>query len=585
MFADATQDIDRLRPLAPIKRTGIKELSFGESLNQAFDYQMSVESSYARTGNLHDAFEDYIEKIENQTGEKLKNPYRSRIGEFLIEDVALGLVDEVVKNPFNPESSRFAKKNVEEREQKNLDDFYKKLDKLKEKFPELEYKSKDDIDQEIKQRVQELYKSRNGQTVENGFGAFLGDVVGAAIDPINLTASLLTGGANTARLTLGKALAKTAAYEFAANALSEIGVQSMNFGYKKEMGLDPTIKDAAENVAYAGIGGAILGVALKGSGAAVKKLRGKLNKVAAVSPVPEDEATVLALKAELDDYMSETSVFGKDSFGDSLHRDAILKEQERINAAYDMVSANPKGPVDDPLVHIRPSDMDDIVMERGEFFPHNGSSTSGYGIVKFIWKHGEKSPAKYPVMKADILDFPRVVREYEPMFNDRFGDTRHWVVKNDQGYQIVYAARKMEGKDFDEVVTIYVGEDSDKNPWRNKYSEKKVDAAGKRTAHTKDTTQKPYYQHNESSAEASAPESRFQGGGDINENIINQDWEKVNVKELDDYIDKIISERDIDLPDEVYNGKNYKARDYLDELKTQDKFLDEVNSCILEFGK
>lgn len=590
MFAEAEEDLNKLKPLLPIQRTGVEELSDWEGVKEAFDYQLSVESSYARTGNLHDAYEDYIERIEAQTGEKIANPYRSRLGEFLIEDVALGLVDEAIKNPLNPESSRNHPKNVAAREQNNLNEFYAKLDKLKEKYPNLEYKTPENINEEIRTKVQNLYQRRNGGTTSSWWSGLIGDVAGAGIDPINLTASLLTGGANTARLTLGKALMKTAAYEAGVNALTETGIQMANYGYKKEMGLNPTFAESAQNVAFAGAGGAILGVALKGTGRAVSALKNKFQRLSKNDTLSLDDKIVLALKAEADDFMAATNPNPNDFSGLSDHTKNFLREQalienesKQISSAYDKVLNNPLGKSDDPLVTIKPEDMDGIVMERGEFYPYNGQSKAGYGLVKFIWKHGEKSQSEFPVMKADVMDFPRIVRKYEPLTNNRFGDTRHWIVKNEQGYQIIYAARKMQNKDFAEVVTIYVGEDNERNIWRGIYSKEK-DIAGKPSVHTKDTTQEPYYRTNESLANASAPESRFQGGGDVNENIIPQDWQKVNDDELDSWLDAKIAETDIDLPDDTVDGVTFSAKEKISSLKREKNYLDEVNACILEFG-
>ena len=102
------------------------EKNFTESFLDNWHYQTYTSNSYSRTDNLHDEFEKDIEKIEQSTGEKLKNPYNSALKEFFAEDIGMGIVNQITKNPFNPKSSRFHPENVAKREQERLDEYYKK---------------------------------------------------------------------------------------------------------------------------------------------------------------------------------------------------------------------------------------------------------------------------------------------------------------------------------------------------------------------------------------------------------------------------------------------------------------------------
>lgn len=182
------------------------EKDFSESFLDNWHFQTYTGNSYSRTDNLHDEFEKDIAEIEQKTGQKLKNPYNSAFEEFFIEDVALGLVDAAVRNPFNPKSSRFHPENVAKREQERLDKYYKKVNELKIKYPELKARDLETIKQDIKEQAMKLYQKVNDGRDSSWLGDFLGSAAGSVIDPINLAATLVSGGGNTGKETIAKAL-------------------------------------------------------------------------------------------------------------------------------------------------------------------------------------------------------------------------------------------------------------------------------------------------------------------------------------------------------------------------------------------
>jgi hypothetical protein len=83
-------------------------------------------------------------------------------------------------------------------------------------------------------------------------------------------------------------------------------------------------------------------------------------------------------------------------------------------------------------------------------------SKRGWGLVKVIWGHGDKSaePAEFQVSKADITDLPNVIRRFEPSSVSQDGLRREWRVNRD-GRTVVYADTMM-GENGRHLVTAYI---------------------------------------------------------------------------------------------------------------------------------
>jgi hypothetical protein len=173
----------------------------------------------------------------------------------------------------------------------------------------------------------------------------------------------------------------------------------------------------------------------------------------------------------------------------------IDHEISQLNDAYDQVNKNPTGKADDPLVMIKPEDIENVAIARGGWkgFGDIEVKGAGWGIAKFIWRHGKKSKEQneFQVAKEDVLEFPNVIRDFNPSreANPDGSKGREWRV-NLNGRTIVYADNLLNGRDGRHLVTIHV-----KNPKKighdHPLSEKRVDApasSGKRLeAHTGDT--------------------------------------------------------------------------------------------------
>jgi hypothetical protein len=152
-------------------------------------------------------------------------------------------------------------------------------------------------------------------------------------------------------------------------------------------------------------------------------------------------------------------------------------EREQLARAYDEVRTQPHGPINDPLVRIRPEGLDEILVERGPVFERDGSiivrgerlrklfdTKEGYGFVKIIWRHGEASgkAESVQVRRDDVIALPDVVRDFEPSRvegspkSDRF--TREYRIERD-GRTVVYVITRFTGTDGrDHVVSIHVQE-------------------------------------------------------------------------------------------------------------------------------
>jgi len=144
---------------------------------------------------------------------------------------------------------------------------------------------------------------------------------------------------------------------------------------------------------------------------------------------------------------------------------------------------------------IKPEDIENVAIARGGWkgFGVIEFKGAGWGIAKFIWRHGKKikKQNEFQVAKEDVLEFPNVIRDFNPSreANPDGSKGREWRV-NINGRTIVYADNLLNGRDDRHLVTIHV-----QNPKKlghdHPLSEKRVDApasSGKRLeAHTGDT--------------------------------------------------------------------------------------------------
>jgi hypothetical protein len=138
------------------------------------------------------------------------------------------------------------------------------------------------------------------------------------------------------------------------------------------------------------------------------------------------------------------------------------KVPEVLGRMYDDVLARPTGPVDDPRIVIPAQDIERAIIERGAFDKINEVQVSrgGWGLVKLIWRHGERSdePPARQVSRDDVIAAAEVLRDYVPTRGPS-GRTTWAVMRPDETGQmrkVVYGTKTFEEDQQARVVTIYI---------------------------------------------------------------------------------------------------------------------------------
>jgi len=145
--------------------------------------------------------------------------------------------------------------------------------------------------------------------------------------------------------------------------------------------------------------------------------------------------------------------------------DAIAAEVRALDSAYTRVLDNPVGAADDPLVRLTSDRIGEVIVERGPVWERGEADVEvgGYGLVKIIWKHGERS-GKEPdeqVTRADVLRLPEVIRDFEPVTDRAQGDGKRlleWQIERADGKRVIYSVRGFVEDGRQHVVTVFVNE-------------------------------------------------------------------------------------------------------------------------------
>lgn len=610
------------------------EKGFWETAEDAFDYSAYTDLSIARQNNLHQEFEDVVETVKQKTGVQLNNPLRDGYSEF-----AWDFTKMASKRLFgggHKELLNLIYPNNKEKEQnRSIEEFYKQVDALQHEYPQLNVPTLQDIQNRIKDKAKQKYFNVNDGRSASVLGSFVGASTALMTDPINITAMLMTAGtgeAATATLSaavsgtarsgaasFAKGLARTAVYEAGTNALTEAFIQPSVYQYKNELGLDYSVGEAVSNVAAAGIGGAVLGTAFKTAGSVSAKVLEKFRNAKAaglkISPRVEAAAEILNEKLLLDARLEESNPYVDSLTGRALHEEKfkaeyrrLLNEQEAVGRAYDEVKLRPIGDKSDPLVVLRPEDMEEVHVERGEYRPKN---RTGYGLLKIEWKHGELGSDAIPVMRDDIVQFPKIIREYEPIDNHGYGNHRTWSVRRKDGAQVIYADAKFAEDQTRHLVSIYVVDPRTKkgSELAGIFSKKKSSQSRTKDFRSlaSDTTERTF-------GRPSRSESI--------DNIIHPKQEKVNIESnsgkfnrdefmnwlkesevpepkeatrklqtdntfVAEELNKRLEIEDFEIPIQEIDGQviTKSARELLAEYENYGRYIDEIKSCVTEFIK
>lgn len=108
---------------------------------------------------------------------------------------------------------------------------------------------------------------------------------------------------------------------------------------------------------------------------------------------------------------------------------------------------------------------DGQIVVRGKALYRQFGTTSGYGAVKIVWRHGEKSPkagTRNQVTRADILRLPHLLRDIQPEVTHLAGGIEHrdWRIQRHDGAVVIYGLRQFHVGDVSHVITIHVLNDS-----------------------------------------------------------------------------------------------------------------------------
>lgn len=148
----------------------------------------------------------------------------------------------------------------------------------------------------------------------------------------------------------------------------------------------------------------------------------------------------------------------------------VLREGRALESLYSQALFNPLYASDphSPQVRLLYADLArDLQVQLGDIFVDIGHADinsagqvevqSGFGMVKFVWKHGEQSSNRVSrqITKQDILKFPSIVQEYMPRPNEQGG--YKWVVPGENGKAILYVAKNFrETTGQSHLVTVHV---------------------------------------------------------------------------------------------------------------------------------
>ncbi|CAK7067897.1 MAG: hypothetical protein DELT_01732 [Desulfovibrio sp.] len=283
-------------------------------------------------------------------------------------------------------------------------------------------------------------------------------------------------GAGTATGTsLGVGLATKAGLGFAgkmtAGAAGEVAGLTTVGGLLR--GEWPTAEDFIHNATV------ILG--LRSFGAAAGKAKEAVNSET-VSPE--------AITTRLQDIFAETGM-RPERVGEIVKEDAtvakelaegqkvpgrIRKEMKELEKAYERVKEDPLGgPADEVLTALQVSDIEKVFIERGPAIMRDGEvvvqgralkqaglAKRGFGLVKIIFRHGEKgnkTPNMPEVTKADVVNLPLYTRKYQSMADE---GVKIWRIPREDGNHLVVVAGEKGRQDGMRLVSMFVDQPTKK---------------------------------------------------------------------------------------------------------------------------
>ncbi|MBZ9873073.1 hypothetical protein LB542_19690 [Mesorhizobium sp. BR1-1-9] len=297
-------------------------------------------------------------------------------------------------------------------------------------------------------------KARDYFTQKRPIAAFIGNLGGQAIDPINYI-PILGEGVKAAQIArfgyIGGHLLTSAADAALNTGIASVATSGERAKFGDDVSWQATISQMAMAALIGGAFGAIGGALGRHTDARVRS-----DAESRLSTLQTTQEARIALNEGIDAIVRGEDVNLSPNATEPMTR--VAGEVANLSRAYDDVRSNPTGDVRDPLVAITPDDIEGMIVARGAFKDINELEFSkrGWGLVKVVWGHGDKSaePPEFQVSKADITDLPNVIRNYEPSSVSQDGLRREWRVQRD-GRAVVYADSMMGDKGR-HLVTTYI---------------------------------------------------------------------------------------------------------------------------------
>ena len=204
-----------------------------------------------------------------------------------------------------------------------------------------DYDVRENIRSELSNRRKYANDVRSRARASGVAGQFVGTLVGSQMDPINAAALLIPG---LAAIRTGTALAragKAALWYGGTNAGVEAIIQGTGQvqNWKEHLGLDHTVADSLESIAWAGVGGAVLGTGAE-FGADYIRRGFKRTKERIKEFAPEEEKSILLKEIEHAEQQYNWHV-------QLYEREKVMRRIERLKALRqqlnDTIKAREKG--------------------------------------------------------------------------------------------------------------------------------------------------------------------------------------------------------------------------------------------------
>lgn len=322
-------------------------------------------------------------------------------------------------------------------------------------------------------RKREEIRRRNVLSRTSTAAAITGSVAGSMIDPLNIAAAFVPVVGEARFAVMAQRVGATTARAGRGAVEGVVGaalVEPIVVSAARAEQADYDMLDSLLNVAFGTfVGGGlhVLGGFAADAGRAATG-RPTLSQQLAAAPVETRERVLRAAVAQAADDRT-------------VRVDPVLaEEQRRLGVAFDEVNARPLGPVNDPLVRLKPDAFEEVIVDRGPALERNGEivvqgkelerllgSRAGFGLVKVIVRHGPQSnkQPRFQISRDDLVALPAVLREFEPSQIHRtaegeFAGADWRVTRPDESFgprEIVFGVRRFSRTDGEtRLVTAFV---------------------------------------------------------------------------------------------------------------------------------